>query len=343
MVAMGRRSQPSREFPTPSENYPAVKVPPLSSFLPTLPLRASIPLAPPPAPPESRAVSDGVTLGPAPPPLIHTPVPAHLPFRGLDPATGTISYGEGRDRLRRLLEERGIQLYATRHGQSEVNARDQSGMILCGQFETPLSPLGREEANEAARQLYESLGGAQWLRDAAHHPEKLPALYASPLERAAETARATEDLLRGELARLDLPPETLARAEEAVAVRRDDRLKEIHFGDYEGRPVTELAALYPRFGKGRDFTDRFPGGESGIDVLTRLESFLTDVAGRHRDQPVLLFAHLMPVSLSGILLGQGEVLEDGSLRVDRSRFKNAVPYQLTHPPTRETGGYLLAG
>jgi broad specificity phosphatase PhoE len=62
-----------------------------------------------------------------------------------------------------------------RHGESELNVLNKQRRVFCGQFETPLTPRGREQALEVAERLLrlDSLD----LRTAV----------SSPLERAKET------------------------------------------------------------------------------------------------------------------------------------------------------------
>ena len=127
-----------------------------------------------------------------------------------------------------------------------------------------------------------------------------------------------------------------------LPVQRDERLKEICFGDFEGRPVDELMKQHAQFGNGKNFIYQFPGGESAVDVMERLQSFFEDVKERHSHQPVLIYCHLMPVALSKLLLGDGYTNPEGQLQVKRSEFPNAVPQQLTRPAHQGEMGYLIA-
>jgi len=46
-----------------------------------------------------------------------------------------------------------IHLILLRHGESEINVRNRSGRLFCGQTDTPLTDLGRRQAVEAGRLL----------------------------------------------------------------------------------------------------------------------------------------------------------------------------------------------
>jgi probable phosphoglycerate mutase len=111
-------------------------------------------------------------------------------------------------------------------------------------------------------------------RVARFRPQRL---FSSPLERARETA---EPCAR----KLGLPVETL------------EALNEVDFGDWTGRPVTELDALegwrqWNHFRSGV----RIPNGETMLEIQARLVSAVQKL---HRDSPgarLALFSHGDPV------------------------------------------------
>lgn len=106
-------------------------------------------------------------------------------------------------------------LYLCRHGQTDWNAERR----LQGQSDIPLNALGRAQARRNGRYLKIALGtaAADFL------------FMSSPMSRAVDTMR----LLRRELG---LEPDDF---------RRDPRLAEIHFGDWQGFTVKELEARDP--------------------------------------------------------------------------------------------------
>ncbi|HEY5636719.1 MAG TPA: histidine phosphatase family protein [Burkholderiales bacterium] len=90
----------------------------------------------------------------------------------------------------------------------------------------------------------------------------------------------------------------LARCTETAALlgwpdaRRDDRLAEMRWGDWEGRRLADLraegvAAMQANEARGLDF--RPAGGESPREVMARLRPWLAEVA--QRDVPTLAFSH----------------------------------------------------
>jgi broad specificity phosphatase PhoE len=126
-----------------------------------------------------------------------------------------------------------------RHGQSEWNAENR----WQGHSESPLSELGREQATALGRRLLKS-------------PYAFDAVYSSDLGRALETAR------------LALPN---------VEIRIDPRLREIHFGAFEGRAFDQLdpAQRDEVSSWWRSPYDRaLPGGgESMAELRSRVDSW----------------------------------------------------------------------
>ena len=146
------------------------------------------------------------------------------------------------------------------------------GQTLAGWTDVPLTELGEREA-AALRPI---LAG-----------ESFEGVWSSDLRRAVATARRAW----GE-------------------PRQDPRLREIHFGELEGRHWPGLEAVH------RTALERFEGlatesGETFDAVRTRVYSFLTSLApGRH-----LLFTHGGIVRLLSREAGHDEFVSTGTLLV----------------------------
>ena len=289
-------------------------------------LQSTAPMAQP-APVATMGISDRVQLeGAAQPALTRLDVPARFSmFRPLEDQLGTLQCQDSSALKARAkgLQARGISLIAVRHGESEANAAG-GGALLSGRGDSPLTATGRQQARQAAESLF-TQHGESWLAG-----ERTPVLYASPLSRAYETATALQQLLdeKGISVPLQAVPD----------------LQEIDFGNCEGRNAKEVAQQYPNFGRGTDFRHRFPEGESGLDVMARVDHFLDQVA-THHGQDVLFFGHTMTVGIARMLLGEVEHNDRGELRIDRSKIPNAAPMTLVAPPSRpktpEVDGYIL--
>lgn len=148
------------------------------------------------------------------------------------------------------------RLYFIRHGETDWNRAGR----LQGGTEVPLNARGRAQAKAVAAHLTA-------LVEAAGGPEiaALP-FHASPMQRT----RQTIDILREAL---DLEPGGYAV---------DPRLREISFGNWEGRYWSEIRIRDPIGMRDRD-ADRWhyapPGGESYAMVAERLRPFVESVTG----------------------------------------------------------------
>jgi probable phosphomutase (TIGR03848 family) len=161
-------------------------------------------------------------------------------------------------------------LFLIRHALTPVTGKSLSGW-LPGYH---LSDEGRNEAEAMADRM---------------RAVRLDAIYASPLERAMETARP------------------LARAQ-GLRIRVRDDLGEVRYGDWEGRSLRALSRtkLWRRV-MSRPSEVRFPGGEAiretQIRAVNAVERIRTDhdkgavAAVSHADIIRLLVAHYAGVHL----------------------------------------------
>lgn len=149
------------------------------------------------------------------------------------------------------------QVILVRHGQTAWNREER----IRGQSDIPLDETGLEQARATARYI-----AVRW---------PLAAVYASPLRRAMDTARAIADA-------------------QHLEVRPLDGLLDLCFGQWEGLPIAEVQARYPDLWLAwleAPHTVRFPGGESLDDVRERSMAALGDVVNRHSGETVALVAH----------------------------------------------------
>ena len=146
-----------------------------------------------------------------------------------------------------------------RHGQTPT-----TGRILPGRAPgLHLSEEGRRQAEAAARRLARL--------------ERVAAVYASPLERARETA---------------MP---IARTR-GLALRIERGLLELDIGDWTGlrldrvskKPEWQTVQRYPS-------GFRFPDGESFVEMQTRMTTTLVRLVERHRGATVIAVSHADPI------------------------------------------------
>jgi len=153
----------------------------------------------------------------------------------------------------------GLKLYYVRHGETDWNKTQR----YQGQRDIPLNATGRSQAISNGRALANALGGEADTID----------YVASPLMRARETM----ELMRRQLG---LP---------VLGYRTDDRLREIHYGHWEGELWRELPTTDPAGHAARE-RDRWgwrpTGGESYRDLSERVARWLCGV-----DRDAVVAAH----------------------------------------------------
>ena len=144
--------------------------------------------------------------------------------------------------------------YIIRHGETDYN---RDGRYQ-GQSDVPLNDDGRRQSQALASRM---AGVA------------LDQIYASPLGRAHETARA------------------MAAGRQ---ISLDDRLLEVNVGQVVGMSTAKIAGAYPEFAAAyRRDPDRtpFPGGESASDVQVRSLEAIGEIHQRFPHGRVALITH----------------------------------------------------
>ena len=145
----------------------------------------------------------------------------------------------------------GVTLYFIRHGETDWNVAQR----YQGQSDIPLNDTGRAQAGRNGRALFEQL---------KQHARSFD-YVASPLSRTTETMQIVRY-------GLGLPPDDF---------RRDARLKEQHFGHWEGRlwgdlPKSDPEGFAARMADTWNWVPR--GGESYAMLQARVEAWLDGIS-----------------------------------------------------------------
>lgn len=170
-------------------------------------------------------------------------------------------------------------LYLIRHGETDWNAEGR----LQGGRDIPLNDFGRVQAEEAGQKLRELDPLAQDL-----------AFLCSPMSRARETM----EILRRSIG---LHPTTY---------RVDERLRELTFGEWEGRTWRQVRAADPDRARAREqnkWSYVPPGGESYQMLMERIMPVLRDI-----ERPTAVVSHggVMRAALAGFGLQTPKAAED---------------------------------
>jgi isoleucyl-tRNA synthetase len=147
----------------------------------------------------------------------------------------------------------------------------------------PLTTKGRKEISELVKNLKK---------------EKIDLIFSSDLLRTKETAE-------------------IASREIGVKVNFDKRLREIIFGEFEGKSTKDWRAEF--LGTKRGFTNPPEGGESFGEVKLRVFDFIKELEKKYKGKKILIVSHGAPLwflqaAVKG--LNNEEILE---------RFKDLVP------------------
>ncbi|WP_336083498.1 bifunctional RNase H/acid phosphatase [Nocardia sp. SSK8] len=169
---------------------------------------------------------------------------------------------------------RPTRLLLLRHGQTALSVERR----YSGRGNPPLTELGREQAERAAKMLAAK--------------GDIAAVVSSPLQRARSTAEA-------------------AAAALGVGVRVLDGLIETDFGSWEGLTFAEAAQRDPELHSAwlGDPSLPAPGGESFDQVRERIEAVRRDLVALYPEQNVVVVSHVTPIkTLLQLALGVGPSL-----------------------------------
>jgi probable phosphoglycerate mutase len=157
-------------------------------------------------------------------------------------------------------------LLLVRHGQTAVNSEGR----LQGRIDAPLTDLGREQARRVA---------------AAITPLRPRAVVTSPLRRARDTAAAIAESI-------------------GLAVEVDERLTELHYGEWDGVRIAELPdGAFARWRA--DVTFAPPGGESIPAVRARVVPCIEELLDR--EDVTVAVSHVTPIKAAvAWALGAGD-------------------------------------
>ncbi len=147
-------------------------------------------------------------------------------------------------------------IHLVRHGRTAANA---AGLLL-GRLDPPLDDVGEGQASALA--AVPALAAAE-------------RVISSPLARCRATAAAIA-------------------ATAAVEVEIDDRLIELDYGDFDGRPLTDVAPeMWARWRA--DITFAPPRGESIADVGLRVRALMDELVPGAVGADIVVVSHVSPI------------------------------------------------
>lgn len=148
-----------------------------------------------------------------------------------------------------------LNIYLLRHGETSWNADNNR---YCGRTDIPLTEKGIRQAEQVKMQLT----GIDF-----------SVVYSSPLQRAYTTAVIAS----------------------GMDVIKDRRLIEADFGSWEGKTkeefITENELLWKNWMKDPEVYRAGGDGESGSDIVKRVDDFFMDLLHRYKEGNIMVVAH----------------------------------------------------
>jgi phosphoserine phosphatase len=148
-----------------------------------------------------------------------------------------------------------MKLLLVRHGETDWNLAQR----FQGHSDIPLNQLGLQQAKALRDRLSD---------------EPIELIYSSDLERAHETAKIISNGKN--------------------KLRTDSRLREVHFGDWEGMTYHEILEKYPGMLAAWEkdvYKTAPPNGETLEQLAEHTQSILNDLLVNHKAETILVVAH----------------------------------------------------
>ena len=199
-----------------------------------------------------------------------------------------VAKGFAREKLELLTARKRIIL--VRHGET----RQHEEPMFIGQYDVPLSEEGCAQAQAAGQEIVKLMAEdveAELLGMDKFGKEPMPAIeriYSSDLVRAMETADIIADAINKAY------PQLTEMTGGPIRIKRDPGLREISLGSWDGRPIREVAELYPEEyeRRGKDiFSFKMRGAESFYDMQYRVKAAFRNILRNDDAKDIIIIAH----------------------------------------------------
>jgi isoleucyl-tRNA synthetase len=209
------------------------------------------------------------------------------------------------EELKKRIKKSGNTYFVMRHGEAQQNVNKVVDSDKEGKY--GLTEKGLAQVHT----------GAKILKD-----KNITKIISSPVRRTRETA----EVLAKELG-LD-----------GASIVYDERLREIEFGEFEGKSYKEFATY--RTEKLTSYEDPLPGGESWLAVKQRFGSFIYEVEALYTNENIVIITHGTGFeTLPAIVEGAGN--KESKKILDYTTLSYAMPLQLTFTPLPHNESYEL--
>lgn len=206
------------------------------------------------------------------------------------------------DHLKNITKSRGNTFTFVRHGEAQNNVLDTASADPNGPDH--ITEKGKEQVVHASKKIQK---------------EKVTTLYTSPFVRTRETA--------------NILAQELGMSPDAIVV--DDRLRELGYGDFNGKQHKEVFTF--RKANGYRYTDALPNGESYADARRRFAEFLYDIDSRHENEHVIVVTHGIGFStVLAILEGADDARAERIMATTRLELAHVLEFGFVPLPHNDT-------
>ncbi len=209
--------------------------------------------------------------------------------------------------LKEHVKTSGNQYFVMRHGEAEGNTKNT--LNADPKTPNPLTAKGWAEVESTAEKL---------------KARQIDLIFHSPLERATKTAHTVADVL--------------GLSAESLIV--DGRLREVGFGDFEGKKMGEYHAFFANVRE--RFTKRPQGGETWLEVKRRMGECLYELERTHANKRILIISHNGPLQML-TAVSEGLDTKGTAIAVEDQRFSmsNAEVREVSFVPLPHNDDYEL--
>ncbi len=205
------------------------------------------------------------------------------------------------------------ELILVRHGQTDWNKNG----IMQGQKDVPLNNKGARDARKLAEKIKN---------------EKFDIIITSPLKRTSQTAELLNTF--------------------GVKIIQDDRLKERHYGKFEGKKTNEILKKHPEITtfkvNGLPYWIDVPTAETYDEVRARVKDFLEDIKKKYVGQRIMVVSHgdtldMFYAILNNLPNEKAYGHYSLNMRLEKYELGNEEIYVGVEPPAEKTNFVFLHG
>jgi len=134
------------------------------------------------------------------------------------------------------------------------------------------------------------------------------------VQKTAKALKNIDIIVSSDVLRTKMTAEIVAK-ELNLEITYDERLREVSFGELNGKPVDEIGKIFNLDGLTDEeavkirFVESFPNGESWANIRNRTQSFIQEIDKKYEAKNILIVSHQLPLTLLESS-SQGEMINE---------------------------------